>query len=99
QWARGRATLHSSRSARRVSPRTLSPGGRIAAHGFLGLLASLALVLPISTMVWWMARGLAQGSSFLGVVPHTLRSIGISTVAALVVGVAAVPLGVLAARH
>lgn len=99
QMARGRAALHGTRPARRVSLQTLSPAGRVAAHAFLSILALLALVVPISTMVWWMFRGIAQGSSLLGVVPHTLRSIGISTVAAVVVGVAAIPLGVLAARH
>src|SRR5690554_2275932 len=46
-----------------------------------------------------MVRGIAQGNSLLGVAPHTFRSIGISAVAALVVGVAAVPLGLLATRH
>ncbi|HEX6946462.1 MAG TPA: iron ABC transporter permease [Acidimicrobiia bacterium] len=99
QVARGRAALYGARPARRVSLHNLSPAGRVVAHSFLGLLALLALLLPISTMVWWMVRGIAQGASLLGVVPQTLRSIGLSAVAALVVGAAAVPLGILATRH
>ncbi|MFO7300591.1 MAG: iron ABC transporter permease [Actinomycetes bacterium] len=99
QMARGRAALHGNRPAREVAPVHLGRAGQAAGQTFLGLLAILSLVLPISTMVWWMIRGIQQGNSLLGIVPHTLRSIGISAAAALVVGVAAIPLGVLAARH
>ena len=99
QWSRGKASLHTNRPARRVVAQVLSKGQRVAAHGFLGLLAALALVLPLSTLVWWLIRGLEEGSSLLGVVPHSLRSVGISAVTAVVVGAAAVPLAVLATRH
>ncbi len=99
QWARGRAALHTNRPARRLVPQVLTRGQRVAAHGLLGVLAALALVLPLSTLAWWLVRGLGEGSSLLGVMPHSLRSVGISLVSALVVGAAAVPLAVLSTRH
>jgi iron(III) transport system permease protein len=77
----------------------MRPMEKVAAHGFLGSLAALSLVLPISTMVWWMARGIAQGNSLLSIAPHTMRSVGISLVAAVVIGLAAIPIGVLAGRY
>lgn len=99
QWVRGRVTLHTNRPARALQPHRLSRRGRLGARLFLGALVLLGLVVPLTTLLWWMARGLAQGNSLLGVAPHTLRSVAISAAAALVIGAAAVPLGILTTRY
>ncbi len=98
QRARGRATLYSNRPHPRVPTIQLGSSGKIGAWTFLGLLVGLALVIPILVLVWWAWRGVSLGNSPLSVGPHTLRSLLLSAVTAVVVVSAAFPLGVLVVR-
>lgn len=98
QWFRGRAALHSTRPIRQVKLQRLGRWGHVGAHGFLGAIVGMSLVLPMATLLWWTIRGMALGNSPLSVVPHTVRSVMISLVAAVVIGLAAIPLGALSAR-
>jgi iron(III) transport system permease protein len=98
QWARGRATLYSNRPNRVAATHRLSRPGRVGAFGFLGSIVGLALVLPMATMTWWAVRGVSLGNSPLSVIPHTTRSVIISVLAAAVIAVAAVPIGILVVR-
>jgi iron(III) transport system permease protein len=50
-------------------------------------------------MLWWTVRGIDLGNTPLSVFPHVGRSLLISGVAAVVIALAAVPLGVLAGRY
>ena len=99
QRARGRAVLYSNRPSREPRRHRLSRGERIGARVFLGAIVALALVLPVSTFLWWTIKGMALGNSPLSVIPHATRSIFISAVAALVIAVAALPVAVLAVRY
>lgn len=98
-WARGRAAIYASRPTRVARPLALGRGRRVAAWAFLGGLVGLGLVLPVVTMTWWTYRGLSLGSAPLGVMPHLSRSLLVSLLAAGVIALASLPLGVLTMRH
>jgi iron(III) transport system permease protein len=98
-WSRGRATLHSNRPVRGPRQHSLTGKGRIGAWAFMGVIVTLAMLVPMATMLWWTIRGMALGNSPLSVLPHLFRSVTISVIAAIVIGVAAVPLAVLVVRH
>jgi iron(III) transport system permease protein len=98
QWARGRATLYSNAPIRTISPIRLGRRARTGAHVFLGLVVTCALVIPMVTLGWWTVRGMLLGNSPLSVLPHALRSMSISVLAAVVVVVAAIPVAILAVR-
>lgn len=97
--ARGRATLYSNRPLRPVVPVRLGRWGRIGSYGLMGTLVTGALLLPVTTLLWWTARGLTLGNSPLSVIPHTLRSLSVAVAGSIVVVLAAIPLAVLAVRH
>lgn len=99
QRARGKAALYSSRPARQVVKVSLGRLGRRAAWLFLGTLVILALLIPMATLVWWAARGLALGNTPLSVTPHAFRSLMVSAIAAVVIVIAAIPVSILAVRH
>jgi iron(III) transport system permease protein len=99
QRSRGRAALHSHRAPRRPPLIHLGGSRRLAAYGFLTLVVVGSLVLPLVTLGWWTARGLALGNVVDSVIPEMLRSVSVSGVAAVVTVVAALPLAVLTVRH
>jgi iron(III) transport system permease protein len=99
QRARGRAALYSNRPARKPRLHRLTAGERLGARFFLGSVVTLALVLPILTMLWWTVRGMSLGNTPLTVVPHATRSVLIAVAAAAVVTVAAIPIAILAVRY
>jgi iron(III) transport system permease protein len=98
QRVRGRAALYTNRSTGEIRLQRLSIRARIGAWGFLGGLVTLALVIPVAILMWWMVRGLSLGNSPLSVLPHLTRSVLISGLAALVIAIAALPLGILVVR-
>lgn len=98
QRARGRAALNSNRSPAPARLHRLSGRGRLGAWLFLGTLVTTALILPMATLVWWTARGMSLGNSPLSVLPHVARSVLVSGLAALVIAVASIPLGILIVR-
>ncbi|MGB5167501.1 MAG: ABC transporter permease subunit, partial [Acidimicrobiia bacterium] len=96
---RGSAAYFSRRPNRRALPRHLSPVGRVAATGALGVIVVAGLILPVVVLVSWVADGsgldtgpvidwAAIGGSLLG-----------SSLAAIVAMAAAIPVVVLAVRY
>lgn len=80
---------------------------RAAALAFVGGLLALALVAPIAVLVYWAARGAAQGSSRSSslvadpsrLLEPTLNTAVASTAAALVAVAVVLPVAFLTARH
>ena len=97
--ARGRARYYAAGrgSARRAAPLDLGPW-RWAAFGFLGAVTALTLGLPGATLVGWLSEGTSSA-----VVSETWRaagsSLGASALGAVVTALAALPIGLLAARY
>jgi iron(III) transport system permease protein len=98
QRVRGRAALYTNRSTREPRLHHLSRWARVGAWALLGGLVTLALVIPVAILIWWMIRGLSLGNSMLTVLPHLTRSVLISGLAALVIAIAALPIGILVVR-
>jgi iron(III) transport system permease protein len=98
-WLRGRARLDPRRPSRPPRQQQLSRRGRWLAWTFLGSVFGLALLMPVVTMIWWAVRGVFLGNTPLDVLPHMSRSLLISLAAALLIALAAIPIGVLTTRH
>lgn len=99
QRSRGRAALHASRPPRTAPPVQLRGWRRAGAYGFLTTVVTGALVLPLTTLVWWTVRGISLGNVAPSVVSELSRSVGVSLIAAGVAVIAALPLAVLTVRH
>ncbi len=102
-WAeartRGRASYYSPRPARPARLVSLSRPARAGALGFLGAVVTVALVLPLGTLVAWVVRGARRGDA--PVIPWDAAwgSVWVSAAAAAVALVAAVPIAVLVVRY
>jgi iron(III) transport system permease protein len=72
---------------------------RWPAVAFLLVVVSVTVVVPIATIGFWMARAAAAGGAFGVVADATLNSVVASTLAAVVVTAASVPVAILAVRH
>lgn len=74
---------------------------RVPATAFVGLVISLALVLPLAILVWWAATLAADatlGAQLAEAVPAVLNAIGVSAAAAVVCVGLALPVAALVAR-
>ncbi len=92
---RTRAGYHLSRTARTRKLVTLTGRAKAGAGLFLASFGLVALVIPISVLVFWLTRGLAAGQD-LGVVwDEAARSISVAAVAAVVVAVASLPVAMI----
>ena len=96
---RGRAAYESRRPQRRRKPRRLGGWGRTVSLLFLGGYTAIALVLPISVLIFWLSRGLAAGQDLNSVLPEATRSVGVSLVAAAAAVVAAFPIAMVTTRR
>lgn len=99
QRSRGRMALHSERAARQPVVWVVRGWRRRVAYGFLVTVTVAALVLPISTLVWWAVRGTALGNPVGSVVAELVRSVSISGAAAVLTVIAALPLAILTVRY
>ncbi len=99
-WSRGRSKYYRSDP---VAPRhgsTAKLGGwRWPALIFCGVVALLALALPLTVLLNWLVRGVLAGEPLLLLWQLALNSLGVSLLAALVAVVAALPLAILSVRH
>ena len=97
---RGRSRYYSS-SAGTVRPmRRVSLGRwRWPAFGFCGVIATLALVMPLAVLGYWLVRGLSAGEPLEFIWGRALNSVYVSGIAAGVVVVAALPVALLAVRY
>jgi iron(III) transport system permease protein len=96
---RARQGRTAPRSVRPAPLYRLIPGGRLAAIAFLAVLVAVALVIPVAVLGGWLARGVGSGLGLAGVLPETVRSLGVSAAAAVAAVGAAIPLAVLTARY
>jgi iron(III) transport system permease protein len=70
-----------------------------AAHGWLALVAVLALGVPLSRLGFWLASGSSADVDLGALQAAALATLGVSALGALVTTVLALPVGVLAARY
>jgi len=99
QRTRGRAAYFGSRPRRAAPMVALTGRVRLAANAGLGALVGVALVLPITVLVAWLARGIAAGQVIDMRWGAVAGSITGAVAAALLAGAAALPVAVLAVRH
>lgn len=66
---------------------------------FLGLIATLALVLPTAVLVYWLVRGVAAGEPLLLLWQATQNSVMVSASAALATVLLAMPVAALVVRY
>jgi len=98
-WARSQRRLDAIRDAGR--PAALVPLGawRWPAYAFVAAVLTLALVLPIGVLLYWLSRGLESGVAFRGAGALVADSVTASSLAAGAAIVAALPVALLATRH
>lgn len=99
QRARGRARYYRSGpgALRRLRPAPLGRW-RLPALAFSGVLVSLALILPVAVLVYWLVRGLDAGTPLNLTLGAAGNSILVSGGGALVAFAMAVPVAILAGR-
>ena len=97
---RGRARYHRSGTGavRRAAPLRLG-AWRWPALAFCAAVVGLAVVVPITTILFWLARGIGSGEPLAPVWSATLNSTVASGLAAVLAVLASVPVAVLAVRH
>ncbi|MFO7547588.1 MAG: iron ABC transporter permease [Acidimicrobiia bacterium] len=96
---RGRMAYHADRPTRPARRWRLLGGTRVVAVAFLATLTALALVLPATVLAWWTVRGLRLGVELGSVLTETFRSAFVSSLAAAVIALAAIPLAIVTVRH
>ncbi|MBA2318654.1 MAG: iron ABC transporter permease [Euzebyales bacterium] len=97
---RGRAGYHRSSAGARRSPQPLALGRwRWPAVAFCALVVLLALVVPLTVLGYWLARGLAAGEPLRLVFTAARNSVLASGLAAAAAVLAALPVAVLSVRH
>jgi iron(III) transport system permease protein len=95
QRTRGRAAYHSTRPEAPAPPVPLDPAMQTIGALALGLLALISLVLPIGVLVAWLIQGGGAPIPWGSVA----GSISGAALAAILAGLAAVPVSVLVVRH
>lgn len=102
-WAegrtRGRAVYHGRGPQRAAKPHRLSRNGRVGSIGFLTLLVTAGLLLPIAVLVAWVARATLAGDEIRVVWEAAVGSLVGSSLAAILAMAAAIPIVILAVRH
>ncbi len=98
-WARSKRRLDAIRDAGRPAPVEPLGAWRWPAYAFVGVVLTLALVLPIGVLLYWLSRGLESGVAFRGVGSLVADSVTASSLAAGAAVVTALPVALLATRH
>jgi iron(III) transport system permease protein len=97
---RGRARYHRSGGGTARAARAVQLGGwRWPALALVSGVVILAIVVPVATILFWLARGIAAGEPLRLVADAALNSLVASGLAAILAVLAAVPVAVLAVRH
>jgi len=101
EWRlRGRAGYHRSGAGAARAPRIVTLGAwRWPALAFMGLVVTLAVLVPLGTIAFWLARGFTGGDPLDEVLTPALNSTIAAALAAMLAVLAAVPVAVLAVRH
>lgn len=95
---RGRASYFKSKPRRQQVRVALTRWQRVAATGWLTLMAVVSLVLPMTILGYWMFRGFGVGQTVPSVWPELWRSLGVAAAAAVIAAVVAIPVAMVAAR-
>ncbi|MGE3961966.1 MAG: ABC transporter permease [Dehalococcoidia bacterium] len=98
-WARSKRRLDAIRDAGRPAAPVALGGWRWPAYGFVAAVLSLALVLPIAVLLYWLGRGLEDGVAFAGawsLIVDSVTAAGLAAAASVLVGL---PVALLAVRH
>jgi iron(III) transport system permease protein len=66
--------------------------------GLVGMIVLLALVVPMATLIFWVARGVMAGESFTNLWPAFIGTLGVSFAAALVAALLGIPIAILSVR-
>ena len=97
---RGRSRYHrSGGGASRPASRVALGGWTVPALAFCAVVVGLAVVVPLGTIGFWLARGISAGEELLVVWDALLNSMLASGLAAVLAVLASVPVAVLAVRH
>lgn len=89
---RTRAGYQLGRVRRRRQPITLSKGARAGALGFLAGYASIALLVPLAVLGYWLFRGISAGQDLGAFWDEVFRSLGVSVGAAILAAAASLPI-------
>lgn len=71
---------------------------RIPALIFCGTLVSVGVGIPVLVMLWWLTGRVMVSTIEVDMVRLTMNTVGVSLLAALVIGFMALPLGIIAVR-
>jgi iron(III) transport system permease protein len=99
EWRVRRRYPHVNHAPRRPAQPVRLGAWRWPALGLCVSVTTLALVVPFGTIVFWLARGLAQGEPLRIVASTTANSLMAGSLAALVAAVLALPICFLVVRH
>lgn len=98
-FTRGRASYSSVGSGTSRIPQTIKLGvWKWIAFSFCATILCLALILPLSILVYWMVRGIESGENFVFLWRHVFNSVAISLVTGLVAAIIAVPIAIITVR-
>jgi iron(III) transport system permease protein len=84
--------------ARRRKPVALGRG-RYPGLAFLAIVLGLSFVLPVTVLVWWLARAIARGDAIENLGSAALASMSLGAASGLLAVAAALPVAILAARY
>lgn len=97
---RGRAQYHRSTVGVAHSQSEIQLGRwRWPALGFCAFIVLIALVMPMSILSYWAIRGISAGEPLRLAWSHTLNSVYVSGLAAIIIAAAAIPVAFLAVRY
>jgi iron(III) transport system permease protein len=98
-WNRGRGRYYRTTpgAARKGSPVQLGKW-RWPLVAAAGLIVFLALAVPMSTLIYWVVRGVSAGESFTNLTSELVGTLGVSLAAAMAAALVGMPIAVLSVR-
>ena len=97
---RGKPHYHRAAASASRSPAYVKLGRwRWPALGFCALVVLMALVMPVSILSYWLARGFSTGEALWRTAGYALNSAYVSGLAAAVTAIAAISIAVLDVRY
>jgi iron(III) transport system permease protein len=66
---------------------------------FCGGVVLLALIVPCGVLVYWLVRGLLAGETLVSILPETVQSVFVASLAAVMTLLAAIPVSILSVRY
>jgi iron(III) transport system permease protein len=98
-WNRGRGRYYRTNPGSPRQSRAVSLGRwRWPLASLVGVIVVLALVLPMSTLVFWVVRGVVAGESFKHLWEPLIATMGVSFAAALFAAFVGIPVAILSVR-